>query len=202
VSDDIVKRLRQVGGRELDRVLVREEAADEIERLLEEQQKATLYAESLAVALSRHFPHVPQWRPFTGDLIGLLTQIDNMTTGLLPAHEVERLRAENERLRTVTQTAFGLLWQDRSTEARLHLSAALTKEQKGDGIAAARSMDEVKYKDLPIPPPVAKAVEALEHAAKHYQWLSDDEGDTGWVKYQAAAVMLDHWAAGIGEEKK
>ena len=109
---------------------------------------------------------------------------------------------EIERLRSVAQTAFGLLWQDRHTEARLHLSAALTKEQKGDGIAAARSMDEVQYKDLPIPPPVAQAVEALEHAAKHYQWLSDDEGDTGWVKYQAAAVMLDHWAAGIGEEKK
>lgn len=109
--------------------------------------------------------------------------------------------AEIERLRAVAQTAFGLLWQDRHTEARLHLSAALTKEQKGEGIAEARAIGEVKYKDLPIPPPVAKAVEALEHAAKHYQWLSDDEGDTGWVKYQAAAVMLDYWAAGIGEQR-
>jgi hypothetical protein len=116
VSDDLVTRLRRIGERvkvpcpdEIKGCLVFHyrietdptcaEAADEIERLLEEQQKATLYAESLAVALSRHFPHVPQWRPFTGDLIGLLTQIDNMTTGLLPAHEVERLRTENERLR-------------------------------------------------------------------------------------------------------
>lgn len=116
MSDDLVTRLRRIGERvkvpcpdEIKGCLVFHyrietdptcaEAADEIERLLEEQQKATLYAESLAVALSRHFPHVPQWRPFTGDLIGLLTQIDNMTTGLLPAHEVERLRTENERLR-------------------------------------------------------------------------------------------------------
>ena len=43
---------------------------------------------------------------------------------------------EIERLRALAQTAFGLLWQDRHTEARLHLSAALTQEQKGEGIAA------------------------------------------------------------------
>jgi len=108
---------------------------------------------------------------------------------------------EIERLQALVQTAFGLLWQDRHTEARLHLSAALTQEQKGEGIATARAMGQREYKGLPVPHPVAKAVEALEHAAKHYQWLSDDEGDTGWVKYQAAAVMLDHWAAGIGEDK-
>ncbi len=115
--------------------------------------------------------------------------------------DMETAAAEIERLRTLAQTAFGLLWQDRHTEARLHLSAALTQEQKGKGIAAARAMEQGEYKDLPVPPPVAKAVEALEHAAKHYQWLSDDEGDTGWVKYSAAAVILDHWAAGIGEDK-
>lgn len=62
-----------------------EEAADEIERLRRERDEATRYAENLAVALSRHFPHVPQWKPLTGDLIGLLTQIDNMTAGLSPA---------------------------------------------------------------------------------------------------------------------
>lgn len=60
-------------------------AADEIERLRRERDEAMRYAENLAVALSRHFPHVPQWKPLTGDLIGLLTQIDNMTTGLSPS---------------------------------------------------------------------------------------------------------------------
>ncbi len=62
-----------------------DDSTDEIERLRRERDEATRYAENLAVALSRHFPHVPQWKPLTGDLIGLLTQIDNMTAGLSPA---------------------------------------------------------------------------------------------------------------------
>lgn len=85
MTDDLVKRLRQTGGRELDRVIIREMAADEIEQLRRKRDEATRYAENLAVALSRHFPHVPQWKPLSGDLIGLLTQIDNMTAGLSPA---------------------------------------------------------------------------------------------------------------------
>ena len=48
MSDDLVKRLRQVGGRELDRVLVREEAAEEIERL---RAALRYYAEN-------HYPNV------------------------------------------------------------------------------------------------------------------------------------------------
>jgi hypothetical protein len=40
---------------------------------------ATQYAERLAVALhARLFPEVTNWRP-SGTLVGLLTQIDNMT---------------------------------------------------------------------------------------------------------------------------
>lgn len=131
--------------------------------------------------------------------------VERLRIGIHTSEDESALRSEAadeiKRLQTLAQTTFGLLWQDRHTEARLHLSAALTQEQKGEGIAAARAMEQGGYKNLPAPPPVARAVEALEHAAKHYQWLSDDEGDTGWVKYQAAAVMLNHWAAGIGEDK-
>lgn len=48
---------------------------------------ATRYAEQLAVSLaSKHYSEVVQWRPLSGDLIGLLTQIDNMTTGLSRSH--------------------------------------------------------------------------------------------------------------------
>lgn len=46
-------------------------------------EKAERYAEGLAVALAaRHYPEADMWRPLSGDLFGLLTQIDNMTTGL------------------------------------------------------------------------------------------------------------------------
>lgn len=45
---------------------------------------ACRYAESLAVALvKRHWADETHgWKPLSGDLIGLLTQIDNMTSGL------------------------------------------------------------------------------------------------------------------------
>ena len=42
------------------------------------------YAERLAIALwSKHFKEsAPEWKPLSGNLIGLLTQIDNMTAAL------------------------------------------------------------------------------------------------------------------------
>ena len=56
--------------------------------------EAERYAEGLAVALAaRHYPEVNVWRPLSGDLIGLLTQIDNMTTGLSRTARAERLEA-------------------------------------------------------------------------------------------------------------
>ncbi|MDT8333033.1 hypothetical protein RQ831_18425 [Roseomonas gilardii] len=45
---------------------------------------ALRYAESIAIHLhANHYADVPHWEPLTGDLIGLLTQIDNMTVGLV-----------------------------------------------------------------------------------------------------------------------
>lgn len=45
--------------------------------------KAVAYAEQLATDLhAKHFPDVTQWRLLSGDLVGILTQIDNMTVGL------------------------------------------------------------------------------------------------------------------------
>ena len=52
--------------------------------VLAPQDEATGYAERLAIALAgKFYPDVPQWRPITGDLMGLLSQIDNITTGLV-----------------------------------------------------------------------------------------------------------------------
>lgn len=51
------------------------------------QKEAATYAENLARALwEKHYKDaVPQWEPLSGDVVGLLTQIDNMTAGLAPA---------------------------------------------------------------------------------------------------------------------
>jgi hypothetical protein len=44
------------------------------------------YAEQLTVSLARkHYPEVPQFEPLSGDMFGLLSQIDNMTTGMMRA---------------------------------------------------------------------------------------------------------------------
>ena len=47
-------------------------------------REALAYAERLAIALwSKHFKEsAPEWKPLSGNLIGLLTQIDNMTAAL------------------------------------------------------------------------------------------------------------------------
>lgn len=66
------------------------EAADEIERLEKALETATGYAERLAVVLmEKHFPDATTWKPLSGDLIGILTQIDNLTTGLCRKGEAE-----------------------------------------------------------------------------------------------------------------
>ena len=43
------------------------------------------YAERLAIALwEKHWKNdAPEWKPLSGDLLGILTQIDNMTAGLV-----------------------------------------------------------------------------------------------------------------------
>ena len=54
-------------------------------------REAEGYAERLAVALwERLYKHdTPHWKPLSGDLIGILTQIDNMTAGLTRADALD-----------------------------------------------------------------------------------------------------------------
>jgi len=57
----------------------------EIERLTAERDAVTGYATYLAEAIhAKHYAHIGQWRPLP-DALGLLTQIDNMTSGLIDA---------------------------------------------------------------------------------------------------------------------
>ena len=110
--------------------------------------------------------------------------------------------ARIEILEGLVQTAFGLLWYDKHNQARRHLADALTIDDRGKGIQLARDYDD-KYKpgEIPLPQPVGKAIEALEEAAKQSQWWSvDEDNDTSWITFRAAAVMLTHWAAGLGGE--
>lgn len=50
---------------------------------LDQQQEALRYATELAKNLhTKHYSHVAEWEPLP-DLVGVLTQIDNMTAGLI-----------------------------------------------------------------------------------------------------------------------
>jgi len=61
------------------------EAADMIDRLRLELEKATKYVTRLACSVGdRCYPDVPQWRPLP-DLEGVISQLDNMATGLVRA---------------------------------------------------------------------------------------------------------------------
>lgn len=63
-------------------------------------EDAARYAEGLALSLHAKWfaSKVPNWKPLSGDLIGLLTQIDNMTCGIAPAVR-ETCAAENTHLK-------------------------------------------------------------------------------------------------------
>jgi hypothetical protein len=57
------------------------ELRDELAAARAEVEQARQYAHDLAVAMHRHsYEHVPQWQPLP-DLLGLITQIDNMAAG-------------------------------------------------------------------------------------------------------------------------
>ena len=90
---DIVERLKLIDGwiwykddTYIDPPETPNDLADEIVRLRAERDEACRYAERLATILAtKHWPEADQWRPLTGDIIGLLTQIDNATAGLVRA---------------------------------------------------------------------------------------------------------------------
>jgi hypothetical protein len=65
------------------------------ETIAKEHKLALAYAERLAIALARvHYPENTQWRPLTGDLLGLLSQIDNMTSTLFRRRQEDPIREE------------------------------------------------------------------------------------------------------------
>ena len=63
-------------------------------RLDQDYEQAYQYALTLADSLrKRHYPDNTDWRPLHGDLVGLLTQIDNMVADLCDPTQDERVRA-------------------------------------------------------------------------------------------------------------
>jgi hypothetical protein len=63
--------------------LVPTKAEREEEKRRDRERQAYNYAKNLSIAIhAKHFPEVTQWKPL-GDTLGVLTQIDNMTCGLV-----------------------------------------------------------------------------------------------------------------------
>jgi hypothetical protein len=68
------------------------------------------YATNLAVALhAKHYPEVAQWKPL-GTVLGLLTQIDNMTCGLVKPSQAEAVQPAQAVRLTDAQVAAAFGW--------------------------------------------------------------------------------------------
>ena len=72
-----------------------EDPADrEEEKRWERERQAKNYATTLAIKIhAKHYAEVKQWQPLP-DMLGLLTQIDNMTCGLVRRTDKERLMVD------------------------------------------------------------------------------------------------------------
>ena len=84
---------------------------DERDRLREKLDEARSYASHLATTMAAHDGAIEDWRPLP-DLIGLLTQIDNMAAGRrirAEAAEAERdrLREDRDNYKTAANREFG-----------------------------------------------------------------------------------------------
>lgn len=74
--------------------LVPTKAEREEEKRWERERQAKNYATTLAINIhAKHYPEVTQWKPLP-DTLGLLTQIDNMTSGLTRQTDTERLMVD------------------------------------------------------------------------------------------------------------
>lgn len=106
--------------------------------------KAVAYAEQLATDLhAKHFPDVTQWRLLSGDLVGILTQIDNMTVGLATSRPPSagddlgngRVAVPAASIRAVLDTVQemrpGQFWAAHSTDNFADLRAMLAAAKEG-----------------------------------------------------------------------
>ena len=84
------------------------QAADRIAELRAEIDEARSYASHLATTMAAHDGAIEDWRPLP-DLIGLLTQIDNMAAGR--RIRAEAAEAERDRLREELGRALSALQQ-------------------------------------------------------------------------------------------
>lgn len=85
------------------------------------------YAEQLAVSIrQRCYPEVPQFEPMTGDIMGLLSQIDNMLAGMV--------RAGAQQRRTALPNPLGNLRGDGRRTQRAHGRQAPASQDGGSRV--------------------------------------------------------------------
>lgn len=85
MSDDLVKRLRDLAQAKHDDLSIGDEAADRIAELEAALGHATEYVGRLALTLAgKHYPDQKRFE-LLPDLLGRIDQIDNMTCGLARA---------------------------------------------------------------------------------------------------------------------
>lgn len=116
--------------------------------ILAEKESLRRELHSLAVALHRkHYWHVKQWKPFD-DALGLATQIDNMTAGLVPqaralaaeaalAEAVEALQPFADEKNGAMQD---ILWGDQPDSATMTITCPLGQVRKAREVVRAAAI--------------------------------------------------------------
>jgi hypothetical protein len=97
--------------------------------------------------------------------------------------------------RDIMELVYGLLWHDKPQDARRLLSEALSGEDRGHGIAAAKLYAGTKD----IPRPVEVALKALDVAlgyAEEFSEMRGEELSRSAIGMRSAAILLERWAMG------
>jgi hypothetical protein len=111
------------------------------------------YAGQLALGMARKFyPDAPQFEPMTGDIMGLISQIDNMQAGLVRAPIAGSLAAIVARVEASMHMSYAGGWTETGMEATI-------SKQDWDAVKAALS--PTKQEETPVAPDDTPTVNAL-----------------------------------------
>jgi hypothetical protein len=132
-------------------------------QVLAEVQQAHRLATQLACSLARKFYEAPQWKPLP-DLVGVISQIDNMTTDLTRTHTQPAAQPDP------------VGWQERQQRSAAEWTPWYACPTPLPGAPRSSTVGGVIYEWRPIyaaaPPPAAQSDEALGVLRGAREWIS------------------------------
>ena len=160
---------------------------------------ALRYAESIAIHLhANHYADVPHWEPLTGDLIGLLTQIDNMTVSLVRSTAPSTAAGEREEWLRDRTCVYRLVEGSTKKGQPVMVNEFTVQVQRGWGTtdADAEVVAERIRSALATPPAQVGVQENLDHAKQFLEAQGFQVFSTGPLPLPAISP------AQVGEDRR